>query len=528
MTRTDHLEAQPGTAVAPVEAAAFRSILFPRRDPELAAGEPACFGDLNLDQVVARLVEGRGEYDLAPFFRTPLLEVEDVVFRQEVCRDLARPDVSNAVQAFAVELRRVRGHLDLAHGRGYPLERQRWLLDAATLYCGAVAALADALARVGPDSRGLRALRTHLAAYTRSEAFASLDDDARRVRDGLRAVRYLLRIRGARVTVSRYDGEADYGAEVERSFERFRAGAVEDHLVKVPDPGSMDHVEARIAERVARLFPAEFGALDEFWSRHGEFVEPRLARFDREAQFYLAYLEHTERIAARGLPFCYPLVSQRPDALQAEEAYDLALAARVAGKNDAIVCNDFRLRRPERVLVVTGPNQGGKTTFARMVGQLHYLASLGVPVPARRARLFLPDRVFTHFERVEDVSTLRGKLDDELVRVHEIIGQASGDSVVILNEVFASTTLADAVHLGTEILRRLGKIGCPTVCVTFVDALASLGDATVSMVAGVARDDPSHRTFRIERRPADGRAYAWAIAEKYGLSYDRLRRRIAR
>jgi DNA mismatch repair protein MutS len=166
------------------------------------------------------------------------------------------------------------------------------------------------------------------------------------------------------------------------------------------------------------------------------------------------------------------------DACHAEASYDLAVATKQLADGQPVVTNDWQLDPPERLLVVTGANQGGKTTFARAFGQLHHLAesrTAGPRAPSHGG----PARPAADPLRAPGAhrDSLRGKLEDELVRVHDLLTQASADSVVFLNETFSSTTLQDARELGGAVLRRLERLGARGVFVTFVDELSSVGRA---------------------------------------------------
>jgi DNA mismatch repair protein MutS len=502
----------------------FESILFDTRERASvdAIEQPDFFVDLNLDQVRAAMTAGREDYELEPFFHAPLHDVGAVRYRHEVLRDLERAEVLQAITAFAAAMARMRELLAEAARLHYELQRQAWLLDAVDVYCSAARSLAKELAERDVASRGLQGLRDYLAGYCGSERFASLAAETQTLRGALAGIRYAVHIHGARVTVSHYEGDADYSDEVVETFAKFQQGAVTSYLAKLPDFAEINHVEARILDCVSRLHPDVFGELADYCTRHRDYLDATIGRFDREVQFYLAYLELIERFRAAGLPFCYPDVSVRSKEVAAEETFDIALANKLVPDGGAVVCNDFRLKGPERVFVVSGPNNGGKTTFARTFGQLHHLAGLGLLVPGRRAQLFLPDRIYTHFEQEEDIATLRGKFEDELVRVREILRQATSDSVIVMNESFNSTSLNDALFVGTEVMRRILGLGALGLYVTFVDEIASFSDATVSMVSEIVPENPAERTFKVVRKPAEGLAYAWAIAEKYGLTYERL------
>ena len=509
----------------------FPSILFAAGFPADLdrAQAPDCFPDLNLDQVVEAVARSRPEHALAPFLCRPLTSTEEVEYRQAVARDLDGTSLTESARRFGDLLRSMRQdlrHRDKVH---HHYQKAWWTLHAACLYVRAVRALDDGLTTTGPESAGWRQLRTALAAYVRSDAFVALAAAVDSVIGQLEDVQYTTTIFGPRITVSRYEEAADYSAAVERTFARFRQGdgATKDYRTKPIVYDDMNHIEAGVLELVAARFPETFAALEHFARDRAQFAAAAVLRLDREVQFLLAWFDYLAPIRTAGLAVDYPRVSARSKELHATATYDLALAAQLCAAGKPVVTNDIELSDPERIVVVSGPNQGGKTTLARTVGQLHHLARLGLPLPGNDLRLHLVDAVLTHFERQENLDTLSGKLQDDLLRIHRIVTTATGDSLIVMNELFTSTTLPDAVFLGTEIVHRIIDLDALCVYVTFVDELSRLGPTTVSMVSTIAPDRPDRRTFKLVRRPADGRAYALALAQRYGLTYAALTARIA-
>lgn len=507
----------------------FHSILFENMKAERNVDQqpvPDCFKDLFLDQVVQTITENWKDYDLAPFFYRPLHDLSELSYRQEVYRDLEDARLLKAVQSFCTQMRAMRERLKQAKDLYFNYAIERAFLGAAEIYYQAVQSLYQQLTNLRFHSRGLRGFQQYLAQYVQSEVFRKLVIDGQELTLELSHIRYCLLLKDDSVTVRHYDEEDDYSTAVEEIFSKFRCEATRARELKIPMRDGMNHIQAQILDGVALLYPDTFRALDDFSTAHRDYLDATIARFDREIHFYVAYLTYIEILGRAGLSFCLPELSANTKEIEGRDAFDIALAGKLVRENTAVVRNDFSLAGAERLFVVSGPNQGGKTTFARMFGQMHYLASLGCPVPGKAARLFLCDRLLTHFEREETITNLRGKLHNDLVRIRQILDDATSNSIVVMNEVFSSTTLQDALFLSRKIMAKICDLDLIGVWVTFLDELAAFNEKTLSITSTVDPLNPAIRTYKVERRPADGLAYAHAIAEKHRVTYEQLKERI--
>ena len=507
----------------------FHSILFEIPEDSIkkeTLEAPPFFVDLNLDQVIDAITAGKQEYNLKPFFYTSLNDIDTIMYRQEIARDLENETLLDKIKSFALKMSTMRRYLALIDKLYYKNHQEGWFLEAVEMYCDAVSCLIHDLSLVDLKSRGLLDFREYLTNYAESDRFTSLMAETKKLKADLSTVKYCMIIKGNCVKVRKYESEINYSVEVEETFEKFKQGAVKDYRVMLPIGSGMNHVEAKILDLVTKLYSNIFLNLDNYCAQNSNYLDNTISVFDREIQFYVAYLEYVAEIKRAGLKFCYPQISNESKDVYDYKGFDLALANKRINENSTIVCNDFYLKDKERIFVVSGPNQGGKTTFARTFSQLHYLASLGCPVPGKKAQLFLFNRLFTHFEKEEDIRNLRGKLQDDMVRIYAILDQATPNSIVVMNEIFTSTTLKDAVFLSKKIMERIIQLDLLCVCVTFIDELASLSEKTVSMVSTVVPENPALRTYKLVRKPADGLAYAMAIAEKYRVTYGWLKERI--
>ena len=205
--------------------------------------------------------------------------------------------------------------------------------------------------------------------------------------------------------------------------------------------------------------------------------------------------------------------------------------------DDEIVTNDFLLDDDARIYVLTGPNRGGKSVITVALGAAQALCQLGLPVPAESAVISPVDGIFTHFPEGADDTIDKGRLGEECARLKEIFDEATADSMILLDESLSSTGSYEASYIASEILAGFAVIRCRGIFSTHLHELAAEidhinedsakagGTPIDTLVAGI---EEGQRSFKIYRAKPDGKSYARDIAQKYGLTYDNIIRKLGR
>lgn len=260
--------------------------------------------------------------------------------------------------------------------------------------------------------------------------------------------------------------------------------------------------------------------------------------------FYLGALRFIKRMEQHGLPLCRPTLAPRDERIdEVDEAYNVNLALHLSdisaeqNLTALIIQNDICIGPEGRIMILTGPNQGGKTTYMQGVGIVQVLAQVGLYVPGRLVKISPVDNIYTHFPIEEKPEEDTGRFGEEAKRLAEIFKQVTRYSLVLLNETLSNTSAGESLYLAQDIIRILRRIGARAIYSTHLHELANQidelnkttqGDSKIISVVSspIEEDQPIteefHRSYKVEVRPPLGRSYAREIAARYGISFEQL------
>lgn len=295
--------------------------------------------------------------------------------------------------------------------------------------------------------------------------------------------------------------------------------------------GGPQSVLQRDLERLLQKIVQPVGSALE---RYGHLTSRPFAALEGELAWFLGAASLDERLRAHNVTVCTPgIIPGAERRALLEDMINLPLTLQLLPA--LTVTNRLEFDPAARILIVTGPNRGGKTTFLRAAGQSQVMFQLGLNVPGRTASLACVDAIFTHFPAPEASLAGAGRLDVEAQRLAAIFAAATPRSLVLLNEPLTSTNEHEALIIAQDVLRGLQLLGARTIFVTHLHALAvdpppadeDGVEGIQSLVAGV---DTKHggdgRTFRIVPGPPPKTSHAVDIAVKHGLTWPALAERI--
>jgi DNA mismatch repair protein MutS len=211
------------------------------------------------------------------------------------------------------------------------------------------------------------------------------------------------------------------------------------------------------------------------------------------------------------------------DCIEIHEGRHLVVESQV----EHFIPNDTSLARSRQLLLITGPNMGGKSTYMRQVAQIALLAHCGSFVPAKSALLGPIDRIFTRIGASDDLAGGRSTFMVEMTEAANILNNATPRSLVLVDEIGRGTSTFDGLALAYAIARNLAEaVRCYTLFATHYFELTALAGALAN-VANVHLDAVEHKDrivflHRLEGGPAD-RSYGIHVAHLAGIPREVVR-----
>lgn len=487
-------------------------LLYPDRDFDATYEPPAnadsLIADLGLEAIFTAMAQD--DDTLLDVARRVILHSESdptvIVHRQDVLRDLVRNpkfahDLYNiAGEAILGEKRNVHG---MFFGKNPDLTLSR-SIEVLKMFVDALKRLRRLAVQHQHhfDAHGLRILCTELVEELTESYFAEIEEH-------LNTLQF-----SNGVVISAQIGQGGKGR---------------DHVLRQPPKAEAarwlnwltgTEKKTGLSFRIADRDDAGANALAELRGRGIDLVANALAQSTDhilnyfttlrwELAFYIGCLNLHTDLAAKTRDVCYPAPAPiGTTQLSFTDLRDTVLSLRLIER--PVVGNDLNAD-DKQLIMITGANQGGKSTFLRSLGQAHLMMQCGLFVTARSFSASVSSGIYTHYTREEDAAMDSGKFDEELKRMSEIVDHVLPGGLVMFNESFASTSEREGSEIARNIIRALVAGDIRVVFVTHLYELARTLHQEANFNAAFLRAERSPdgtRTYRV----VDGKP----LATSYG------------
>jgi hypothetical protein len=430
-------------------------------DPQapLTPGDQALIQDLELETLIAAMA--RGDVFLADVIRkvmlSSLMNADAIRYRQDVLRDCMRnPDVIRTIYDLSIK----------------PIEnRKKFFFGVFSRFPSSILYSSVQIMQMFLELlRRLRNIADNTGKLFTSEGFVrffamvrrELDDDyLERVQQHLRDLQFR---HGVLLSAELGLGNEGVNYTLRKPNDQDRGWFQALFTSRSPTYSfSIADRDESGARTLSELQDRGLNRVANALAQSADHMQSFFAMLRTELAFYLGCLNLHARLRDLSEPICFPAVAEPEERRHtARGLYDVSLALHM---QQTVAGNDLNADGKE-LIIVTGANQGGKSTFLRSIGLAQLMMQSGMFVPAEAFCANLCRGVFTHYRREEDKMMKSGKLDEELARMSDIADNMHQNALILFNESFAATNEREGSEIAAQIVRALLERQIKVVFVT--------------------------------------------------------------
>lgn len=301
----------------------------------------------------------------------------------------------------------------------------------------------------------------------------------------------------------------------------------------------LNEIDKAIFDELEKITDKYLRTLADALASYKEIGFDEIYALETQLDFYDGAVRFIESARARGIEMCRPEVLPPDDRIfEAKGLFDVAFYKRITGiehnkkGDDLIVRNDISFDESARFYILTGANNGGKTTFVRAIGICQVLSQAGLYAPAKSCKISLCDYIYTNFPKEEEVGINSSRFTTEIKEFKEISKTVTKNSLLLMNESIQSTTPKECVEIASELVKIFAIIGVRGIFATHLTDIAYLCDeinsdkdirSRLKSIVMTVDEQTGERKYKIKEALPSSQSFAKTVFEKFGIDIELIR-----